>query len=176
MKIYCIILNWNSHSELVSCVAWTTSEELYSCSDDHKILKWMRLSDETNTVANLPNDIYATDIHFFPKSLGGKGKQPGADIFVLTSADGKYLFLLLLLLLLFHKVLNWGKWYLTTYGLYCMRTLIFWWPQIGSQCISVQLKSSFAKTDKRHLGDDLSTPPCKSGVYRFLRNSVSFSR
>ncbi|XP_072035269.1 intraflagellar transport protein 80 homolog [Amphiura filiformis] len=78
------------HSELVSCVAWTTSEELYSCSDDHQILKWKRLSDETSTVANLSTDIYATDIHFFPKGLGGKGKQPAADIFVLSSADGKF--------------------------------------------------------------------------------------
>ncbi len=81
--------NWHPHSELVSCVAWTTSEELFSCGDDHQILKWKRLSDETSTVANLPNEIFATDIHFFPRGLGGKGKQPQADIFVLSSADGE---------------------------------------------------------------------------------------
>ena len=39
----------------------------------------------------------------------------------------------------------------------------------------LQLKSSFAKTDKRHLRVELNTPPCKSGVYLFLQNSVSFS-
>ncbi|XP_033637607.1 intraflagellar transport protein 80 homolog [Asterias rubens] len=79
------------HSELVSCVAWTTSEELYSCSDDHKILRWKLLSDETSTLAKLPNDVYATDIHFFPRGLGGKTKQPQSDVFVLTSTDGKFL-------------------------------------------------------------------------------------
>ncbi|XP_072180610.1 intraflagellar transport protein 80 homolog [Diadema setosum] len=76
--------------ELVSCVAWTTSEELYSCSDDHQILRWNLLSDETSSLAKLPNDIYATDIHFFPRGLGGKGKQSQSDVFVLTSTDGKY--------------------------------------------------------------------------------------
>ncbi|XP_071838228.1 intraflagellar transport protein 80 homolog [Apostichopus japonicus] len=78
------------HSELVSCVAWTTSEELYSCSDDHQILKWNLVSDETSTLAKLPNEIYATDIHFFPRALGGKGKQSQADVFVLAATDGKY--------------------------------------------------------------------------------------
>ena len=82
-------LNCSLHSDLVSCVAWTTSEELYSCGDDHQILKWKRLSDETSVVAKLPSEIYATDIHFFPKSLSGKGKQPHSDIFVLSSADGE---------------------------------------------------------------------------------------
>ncbi|KAJ8030563.1 Intraflagellar transport protein 80-like [Holothuria leucospilota] len=78
------------HSELVSCVAWTTSEELYSCSDDHQILRWNLLSDETTTLAKLPNEIYATDIHFFPRGLGGKGKQTQADVFVLAATDGKF--------------------------------------------------------------------------------------
>eukprot|EP00057_Strongylocentrotus_purpuratus_P035142 XP_797867.3 PREDICTED: intraflagellar transport protein 80 homolog [Strongylocentrotus purpuratus] len=78
------------HSELVSCVAWTTSEELYSCSDDHQILRWNLLSDETSSLAKLPNDIYATDIHFFPRGLGGKAKQSQSDVFVLTSTDGKF--------------------------------------------------------------------------------------
>lgn len=83
------LLDYRVHSELVSCVAWTTSEELYSCSDDHQILRWNLLSDETSSLAKLPNDIYATDIHFFPRGLGGKAKQSQSDVFVLTSTDGK---------------------------------------------------------------------------------------
>ncbi|PIK56093.1 putative intraflagellar transport protein [Apostichopus japonicus] len=75
---------------MMLCVAWTTSEELYSCSDDHQILKWNLVSDETSTLAKLPNEIYATDIHFFPRALGGKGKQSQADVFVLAATDGKY--------------------------------------------------------------------------------------
>ncbi|XP_070538600.1 intraflagellar transport protein 80 homolog [Ptychodera flava] len=78
------------HDELVSCVAWTKADELYSCGDDHQILKWNLLSDETKQLAKLPNDVYATDIHNFPKALGSKGKQAQAEVFVLTSTDGKF--------------------------------------------------------------------------------------
>ncbi|XP_071949361.1 intraflagellar transport protein 80 homolog [Antedon mediterranea] len=79
------------HSELVSCVAWTTSEQLFSCGDDHQVLKWSQLSDETSVLVKLAEEIYATDIHFFPKSIAGKGKQTGSEVFVLTSTDGKFL-------------------------------------------------------------------------------------
>ena len=76
------------HKELVSCVGWTTADELYSCSDDHQIMKWNLLNGETTLVVKLPDDIYPIDLHWFPKSLGGK-RQIQADNFVLTSSDGK---------------------------------------------------------------------------------------
>ncbi|KAM4566832.1 intraflagellar transport protein 80 homolog [Odontesthes bonariensis] len=77
------------HKELVSCVGWTTADELYSCSEDHQILKWNLLNNETNLVVRLPEDIYPIDLHWFPKTVGGK-KQTPAEIFVLTSTDGKF--------------------------------------------------------------------------------------
>ncbi|XP_025144829.2 intraflagellar transport protein 80 homolog isoform X2 [Bubalus bubalis] len=77
------------HQELVSCVGWTTAEELYSCSDDHQIVKWNLLTGETSQIVKLPDDIYPIDLHWFPKSLGIK-KQTQAEIFVLTSSDGKF--------------------------------------------------------------------------------------
>ena len=46
----------------------------------------------------------------------------------------------------------------------------------SNKFLNLYMKSSFAETDKRHLGVRLNTPPCESGVYRFLQNSVSFSR
>uniref|UniRef100_A0A7M4EL33 Intraflagellar transport protein 80 homolog n=1 Tax=Crocodylus porosus TaxID=8502 RepID=A0A7M4EL33_CROPO len=76
------------HKELVSCVGWTTADELYSCSDDHQIMKWNLLTSETTPVAKLP-DIYPIDFHWFPRSVGGK-KQTHAENFVLTSSDGKF--------------------------------------------------------------------------------------
>ena len=79
-----------THQELVSCVGWTTAEELYSCSDDHQIVKWNLLTGETSQRVKLPDDIYPIDLHWFPKSLGIK-KQTQAEIFVLTSSDGKFL-------------------------------------------------------------------------------------
>ncbi|XP_035693717.1 intraflagellar transport protein 80 homolog [Branchiostoma floridae] len=79
------------HTELVSSVGWTTADELYSCSDDHAILKWSLLTNETSQLAKLPAEVYATDIHWFPKVVGGgKGKKGESDVFVLTSTDGKF--------------------------------------------------------------------------------------
>ncbi|XP_037765386.1 intraflagellar transport protein 80 homolog isoform X3 [Chelonia mydas] len=77
------------HRELVSCVGWTTADELYSCSDDHHIMKWNLLTSETTQVVKLPDDIYPIDLHWFPKNIGGK-KQSQAESFVLTSSDGKF--------------------------------------------------------------------------------------
>lgn len=73
----------------MSCVGWTTAEELYSCSDDHQIVKWNLLTSETSLIVKLPDDIYPIDLHWFPKSLGIK-KQTQAESFVLTSSDGKF--------------------------------------------------------------------------------------
>ncbi|RXM33144.1 Intraflagellar transport protein 80-like [Acipenser ruthenus] len=75
--------------ELVSCVGWTTADELYSCSEDHLVLKWNLLTNETTQVVKLQDDIYPIDLHWFPKTVGGK-KQTQAEIFVLTSTDGKF--------------------------------------------------------------------------------------
>uniref|UniRef100_A0A3Q1FM59 Intraflagellar transport protein 122 homolog n=1 Tax=Acanthochromis polyacanthus TaxID=80966 RepID=A0A3Q1FM59_9TELE len=71
---------------VVSCVGWTTADELYSCSEDHQILKWNLLTSETSLVVKLQEDIYPIDLHWFPKTVGGK-KQTQAEIFVLTSTD-----------------------------------------------------------------------------------------
>uniref|UniRef100_A0A8C7YBK8 Intraflagellar transport 80 homolog (Chlamydomonas) n=1 Tax=Oryzias sinensis TaxID=183150 RepID=A0A8C7YBK8_9TELE len=72
---------------LIHC--WTTADELYSCSDDHQILKWNLVNNETNVVVKLSEDIYPLDMHWFPKTVGGK-RQTQAEIFVLTSTDGKF--------------------------------------------------------------------------------------
>ncbi|KAL8593908.1 hypothetical protein ACOMHN_048345 [Nucella lapillus] len=79
-----------SHTELVSCVGWTSPDELYSGADDHLVIRWNLLTNETSTVMTLPNDCYPTDMHWFPKSASGLGGKKGAsEIFVLTSTDGK---------------------------------------------------------------------------------------
>lgn len=38
-------------------------------------------------MTTLPEELYPTDVHWFPKSIGAK-KQPQSDIFVLTATDG----------------------------------------------------------------------------------------
>uniref|UniRef100_A0A8C5PNY8 Intraflagellar transport protein 80 homolog n=1 Tax=Leptobrachium leishanense TaxID=445787 RepID=A0A8C5PNY8_9ANUR len=77
------------HKQLVSCVGWTSADELYSCSDDHQILKWNLLNGETTLVVKLPDDTYPINLHWFPKNTGSK-KQAQSEIFVLTSSDGKF--------------------------------------------------------------------------------------
>lgn len=89
MRLKISLLKEPKHQELVSCVGWTTAEELYSCSDDHQIVKWNLLTSETSLIVKLPDDIYPIDLHWFPKSLGIK-KQTQAESFVLTSSDGKF--------------------------------------------------------------------------------------
>ncbi|XP_047641643.1 intraflagellar transport protein 80 homolog isoform X2 [Phacochoerus africanus] len=89
MRLKISLLKEPKHRELVSCVGWTTAEELYSCSDDHQIVKWNLLTSETSQIVKLPDDIYPIDLHWFPKSLGTK-KQTQAESFVLTSSDGKF--------------------------------------------------------------------------------------
>lgn len=84
-------LDSRSHQDLVSCVGWTTADELYSCSEDHQILRWNLLTNEATLVVKLPEDIYPLDLHWFPKAVGGK-KQNQAEIFVLTSSDGMFLY------------------------------------------------------------------------------------
>uniref|UniRef100_A0A671LIF0 Intraflagellar transport protein 80 homolog n=1 Tax=Sinocyclocheilus anshuiensis TaxID=1608454 RepID=A0A671LIF0_9TELE len=74
--------------ELVSCVGWTSADELYSCSDDHHILRWNLLTNDTSVLVKLQDQIYPLDLHWLPKSVSGK-KQAGADSFALTSTDGK---------------------------------------------------------------------------------------
>ncbi|NWV82152.1 IFT80 protein, partial [Dasyornis broadbenti] len=83
------LLNGKKHKELVSCVGWTTADELYSCGDDHQIMKWNPVTSETTRVVKLPDDVYPIDLHWFPRGIGGK-KQSQAESFVLTSSDGKF--------------------------------------------------------------------------------------
>uniref|UniRef100_A0A3Q3M7Z8 Intraflagellar transport 80 homolog (Chlamydomonas) n=1 Tax=Mastacembelus armatus TaxID=205130 RepID=A0A3Q3M7Z8_9TELE len=89
MRLKTSLLKEPKHKELVTCVGWTTADELFSCSDDHQILKWNLLTSETSLVVKLQEDIYPIDLHWFPKTVGSK-KQSQAEIFVLTSTDGKF--------------------------------------------------------------------------------------
>jgi len=76
------------HEEIVTSIGWFTPDEVYSCGDDHQVVKWNLLNGEITQAVQLPKDLYATDIHWFPKSIGGR-KQGQIDIFALTSTDGK---------------------------------------------------------------------------------------
>ncbi|XP_041261975.1 intraflagellar transport protein 80 homolog isoform X2 [Onychostruthus taczanowskii] len=89
MRLKTSLLKEPKHKDLVSCVGWTTADELYSCGDDHQLMRWSPVSSETTRVLKLPGDVYPIDLHCFPRGIGGK-KQSQAENFVLTSSDGKF--------------------------------------------------------------------------------------
>jgi intraflagellar transport protein 80 len=77
------------HSEPVSCVGWTTSDELYSIGDDHIIYKSNLVNNEVQKITELSSEFYPTDMHWFPKA-SGMGKKGAPDIFALATNDGKF--------------------------------------------------------------------------------------
>lgn len=81
-------LDCGTHAELVSCVGWTSPDEVYSAADDHKILRWNLLSNECSVLSTLPEDISPTDMHWFPKANTSR-KGNASDVFALTSTDGQ---------------------------------------------------------------------------------------
>ena len=85
------ILNNCTHSELVSCVGWTTPDEVYSSGDDHQVLKWSILNEESSSLAKLPEDVYPTDMHWCPKAPGAVKQKAASDVFALCSTDGTFL-------------------------------------------------------------------------------------
>lgn len=79
------------HTEPVNCVGWTTADELYSIGDDHNILKSNLINNEITKIAELPAEIYPTDMHWFPKASGGGRKAGIPEIFAMGSSDGIFI-------------------------------------------------------------------------------------
>ncbi|CAJ0606800.1 unnamed protein product [Cylicocyclus nassatus] len=77
------------HSDTVSAVGWAGGEEIYSYADDHCLLRWNLTNMEATTVTELPNNLFATSMQWFPRT----GKRDVAnDLFVLSGTDGKIYF------------------------------------------------------------------------------------
>lgn len=90
MRLKTTLLKEAKHTELVSCVGWTSPDEVYSVADDHKILRWNLLTNECAVLSTLPEDICPTDMQWFPKANSSK-KGNASDVFALSSTDGKLL-------------------------------------------------------------------------------------
>jgi intraflagellar transport protein 80 len=82
------------HSEICVALSWSSASELFTCSDDHTILRWqLGAGMEKGTVAAESTDevmrdvakgAYVTDMHWFPSTK----KSAGGDIFVASYTDG----------------------------------------------------------------------------------------
>ncbi|XP_016963180.1 intraflagellar transport protein 80 homolog [Drosophila biarmipes] len=77
----------------LSCVDWSSNEEIYFVSDDHQILKWSDVSRDSVEVAKLPDDFVPTDLHWL--LLGGRssGGGKGSDNLLICSNDGRFVIL-----------------------------------------------------------------------------------
>ncbi len=74
---------------IFSAIGWATSDEVISCADDHILMRWNLVSGENSALATLPDTLFPTDVHWFPRGLAGGAKKGGAsDLFILTSAEG----------------------------------------------------------------------------------------
>ncbi|RNA13955.1 intraflagellar transport 80 -like protein [Brachionus plicatilis] len=93
MRFKLTIPKESKHSEPVNCVGWTTADEVYSIGDDHVINKSNLINNEVQKLSDLSSDLFPTDMHWFPKSIGGSKKVGVPDIFVIGSADGKFMIL-----------------------------------------------------------------------------------
>ncbi|XP_068151961.1 intraflagellar transport protein 80 homolog [Drosophila tropicalis] len=83
----------SSQNYPLSCVDWSSNEEIYFVSDDHQIYKWSDVSRDSVEVAKLPDDFIPTDLHWL--LLGGRssGGGKGSDTLLISSNDGRFIIL-----------------------------------------------------------------------------------
>ncbi|KAJ8980063.1 hypothetical protein NQ317_012903 [Molorchus minor] len=78
-----------SHSAPVTCVGWSSTEEVYSAGDDNQLLSWSVSTNQSTKITQFSNDIYPTDMQLLlPRISGAVGKH--SDLILITSADGKF--------------------------------------------------------------------------------------
>ncbi|XP_017875268.1 intraflagellar transport protein 80 homolog isoform X2 [Ceratina calcarata] len=86
--------NRNGHKRLVTCVAWSSAEEIYSCGEDHLLISWHLEGGiaHSTVVTEFPDDFYPTDMQWHPRPNYAMliSKKQSLDVLLITTADGKY--------------------------------------------------------------------------------------
>lgn len=77
------IFNTVSHKDIVTCLGWNPSNELYTCSDDKTIWKW-NMEGEPITEIVKDTETYVTDMSWIPPK-----REIGSDVFAVSCSDGK---------------------------------------------------------------------------------------
>ncbi|XP_029671491.1 intraflagellar transport protein 80 homolog [Formica exsecta] len=83
----------NIHKRLVACVAWNSTEEIYSCGEDHLLVCWHLKNGTVHStvVTEFSNDFYPTDMQWHPHPNHiSIAKKSSLDVLLITTADGKY--------------------------------------------------------------------------------------
>ncbi|CAH0390295.1 unnamed protein product [Bemisia tabaci] len=92
MKLKVLLNRHSDYSGPLVAVGWSTSEEVFFCSDEHVLLKWNLSNKETGKVCEFKNDVRPTGFHAFSKAQTSN-KKVGLEQILLTCADGKFLLL-----------------------------------------------------------------------------------
>ncbi|XP_011686372.1 PREDICTED: intraflagellar transport protein 80 homolog [Wasmannia auropunctata] len=94
MKFKISIHEDNGHKRLLTCVAWSSTEEIYSCGEDHLLICWHLEGGTAHStvVTEFPNDFYPTDMQWHPRpnQTASVAKKSSLDVLLITTADGKY--------------------------------------------------------------------------------------
>jgi intraflagellar transport protein 80 len=89
MKFKTYVVSEPTLEGLTSSVSWSGVDEVYTCSNDHQILKWNSMHREMYQAAKLPEDFGPTSMDWLIGSSGGKGN----DLLLITSLDGRFVIL-----------------------------------------------------------------------------------
>ncbi|XP_012280148.1 intraflagellar transport protein 80 homolog [Orussus abietinus] len=95
MRLKISLKNSNGHQRMVTCVAWNSTEEIYSCSEDHLLICWHLEGGTAHStiVTKFSDDFYPTDMQWHPRPMQPSAvttKMQSLDVLLITSADGKF--------------------------------------------------------------------------------------
>ncbi|KAG7208843.1 hypothetical protein KM043_015029 [Ampulex compressa] len=84
----------NGHKRLATCVAWSSTEEIYSCGEDHLLICWHLEGGiaHSSIITEFPSDFYPTDMQWHPRPnyTVSVTKKQSLDVLLIATADGKY--------------------------------------------------------------------------------------
>lgn len=80
-----IVYNGTLFQKIVKNIYFSVS--FANFRDDHVLLRWNIVTNESVKICQLPNDIYPIDFDSFSR-IQGSGKKHGQDQLLITSTDG----------------------------------------------------------------------------------------
>ncbi|KAL2750901.1 intraflagellar transport protein 80 isoform X1 [Vespula maculifrons] len=84
----------NSHKNLVTCAAWSSAEEIFSCGEDHLLICWYLESGNAHStvITEFSSDFFPTSMQWHPRPnhLITASKKQSLDILLITTADGRF--------------------------------------------------------------------------------------
>ncbi|KAI4494196.1 hypothetical protein M0802_009065 [Mischocyttarus mexicanus] len=84
----------SGHKNLVTCVAWSSAEEIFSCGEDHLLICWYLESGNAHStvITEFPLDFFPTSMQWHPRPnhLVTASKKQSLDVLLITTANGRF--------------------------------------------------------------------------------------